>query len=79
MKRWCVSGACRRRWRSAAGEALLEPEPITPLTALRVDDSGRLTYMGQDGARRVIVGHPDLLYRLRLNEQISDEQITDQS
>ena len=52
---------------------LLEPELITPLTALRVDEAGRLTYMGQDGARRVIVGHPDLLHRLRLDEQSSDQ------
>ena len=57
---------------------LLEPEPITPLTALRIDACGRLTYMGQDGVRRVIVGHPDLLHRLTQDEQISDEQIIDE-
>ena len=29
-----------------------------------IDDDGRLTYMGQDGQRRVIVGNPDLLRRI---------------
>ena len=53
---------------------LLEPELITPLTALRVDEAGRLTYMGQDGSRRVIVGNPDLLDRLTQNDPIIDEQ-----
>ena len=53
---------------------LLEPELITPLTALRVDEAGRLTYMGQDGCRRVIVGDPDLLDRLTQNDPIIDEQ-----
>ena len=53
---------------------LLEPELITPLTALRVDDAGRLTYMGQDGCRRVIVGNPDLLDRLMQIDQMIDEQ-----
>ena len=53
---------------------LLEPELITPLTALRVDESGRLTYMGQDGCRRVIVGDPDLLDRLMQNDPIIDEK-----
>jgi len=42
-----------------------EPAPITPLTALRVDEDGRLTYMGQDGQRYVIVGDAELLRRLR--------------
>ena len=40
-------------------------QPITPLTALRVDDDGRLTYMGQDGQRYVIVGDAELLEQLR--------------
>ena len=53
---------------------LLGPELITPLTALRVDDAGRLTYVGQDGCRRVIIGDPDLLDRLMQNDQIMDEQ-----
>ena len=53
---------------------LLGPELITPLTALRVDEAGRLTYMGQDGCRRVIVGDPDLLDRLTQNDPIIDEQ-----
>ncbi len=53
---------------------LLEPELIMPLTALRVDEAGRLTYMGQDGCRRVIIGDPDLLDRLTQNDPIIDEQ-----
>ena len=53
---------------------LLEPESITPLTALIVDASGRLTYVGQDGVRRVIVAHPDLLHRLTQEDQIRDGQ-----
>ncbi len=53
---------------------LLEPELITPLTALRVDEAGRLTYTGQDGCRRVIVGDPDPLDRLTQNDPIIDEQ-----
>lgn len=43
----------------------MDSEPlITPMTALVIDDNGRLTYMGQDGQRRVIVGNPDLLRRI---------------
>ena len=53
---------------------LLEPELITPLTALRIDESGRLTYMGQDGCQRVIVGDPDLLDRLMQSDPIIDER-----
>ena len=39
--------------------------PVTPMTALVVDDQGRLTYIGIDGCRRVIVGDQDVLRRLR--------------
>ena len=39
--------------------------PVTPMTALIVDDDGRLTYVGADGCRRVIVGDSDLLQRLQ--------------
>jgi len=44
-------------------------QPITPLTALRVDEHGRLTYMGQDGQRYVIVGNAELLQRLNEGEE----------
>ena len=39
--------------------------PVTPMTALIVDADGRLTYVGIDGCRRVIVGDADLLQRLQ--------------
>ena len=39
--------------------------PVTPMTALIVDAEGRLTYVGVDGCRRVIVGDADLLQRLQ--------------
>ncbi|MBM5798879.1 MAG: hypothetical protein FJ060_12105 [Cyanobacteria bacterium K_Offshore_0m_m2_072] len=48
-----------------SADSASEPSPITPLTALRVDEDGRLTYMGQDGQRYVIVGDAELLERLR--------------
>ena len=35
------------------------------MTALIVDADGRLTYVGIDGCRRVIVGDADLLQRLQ--------------
>ena len=48
--------------------------PVTPLTALIVDNDGRLTYVGADGCRRVIVGDSDLLQRLQqLRDSQSDE------
>ena len=48
--------------------------PVTPLTALIVDNDGRLTYVGSDGCRRVIVGDSDLLQRLQqLRDLQSDE------
>ena len=40
------------------------------MTALVVDAEGRLTYVGEDGRRRVIVGDRDLLRRV---QQIHDE------
>ncbi|MDB4682316.1 hypothetical protein OAE68_01405 [Synechococcus sp. AH-551-A10] len=44
------------------------------MTALIVDDDGRLTYVGDDGCRRVIVGDSDLLQRLQqLRKQRGDE------
>ncbi|WP_392350605.1 hypothetical protein [Parasynechococcus sp.] len=45
----------------------------TPLTALVVDRDGRLTYMGSDGVRRVILGDPELLKALQ-NIQYRSEQ-----
>ena len=40
-------------------------KPVTPSTAPIVDAEGRFTYIGSDGCRRVIVGDPDLLRRIR--------------
>ena len=46
------------------------------MTALVVDSEGRLTYMGEDGCRRQIVGDPELLVRLRqLQDQDPDVQL----
>ena len=48
--------------------------PVTPMTALVIDADGRLTYMGEDGCRRQIVGDSELLARLRqLQDQGFDE------
>ena len=35
------------------------------MTALVIDADGRLTYMGEDGCRRQIVGDPALVDRIR--------------
>ncbi|AHF63322.1 hypothetical protein Syncc8109_0946 [Synechococcus sp. WH 8109] len=35
------------------------------MTALIIDADGHLTYMGEDGCRRQIVGDPELLARLQ--------------
>lgn len=44
------------------------------MTALTIDADGRLTYMGEDGFRRQIVGDRELLVRLRqLQDQDSDD------
>ena len=54
--------------------AIDESSPVTPMTALVIDADGRLTYMGEDGCRRQIVGDPELLARLRqLQDQVSDD------
>ena len=45
--------------------AIDETSPVTPMTALVIDADGHLTYMGEDGCRRQIVGDPELLARLR--------------
>ena len=44
---------------------MVDPEPITPMTALMLDADGRLSYMAEDGSRRVIVDDPDLFDRLQ--------------
>jgi len=44
---------------------MVDPEPITPMTALMLDADGRLSYMAEDGSRRVIVADPDLFDRLQ--------------
>lgn len=56
-----------------ARAAMEEPLPVTPTTALVVDGDGRLTYMGADGRRRVIVGDADLLRRLQSLQDSVDE------
>lgn len=48
-------------------------DPVTPMTALVVDADGRLTYMGEDGRRRVIVGDQELLDRLQSLRGDSDD------
>ena len=45
--------------------AIDDLSPVTPMTALIIDADGRLTYMGEDGCRRQIVGDLELLRRLR--------------
>ena len=45
--------------------AIDETSPVTPMTALVIDADGHLTYMGEDGCRRQIVGAPELLARLQ--------------
>lgn len=56
-----------------ARPAVEEPLSVTPMTALVVDADGRLTYMGSDGRRRVIVGDADLFRRLRSLHDSADE------
>ena len=48
--------------------------PVIPMTALVIDADGRLTYMGEDGCRRQIVGDSELLARLR---QLQGEDCAD--
>ena len=45
--------------------AIDETSPVTPMTALVIDADGHLTYMGEDGCRRQILGDPELLARLQ--------------
>ena len=53
---------------------MAEQQPVTPMTALRLDQDGRLTYMAEDGSRRVIVGDAELFERLQqLNQEEGDE------
>ena len=49
----------------------LRPEVIR---SARLDQEGRLTYMAEDGSRRVIVGDAELFERLQqLNQEEGDE------
>ena len=43
----------------------MEEELITPSSVLVIDIDGRLTYMGQDGRRRIIIGNSELLQRTK--------------
>ena len=53
--------------------AIDETSPVTPMTALVIDAEGRLTYMGDDGCRRQIVGDLELLARLwQLQAQVHE-------
>ena len=54
--------------------AIDETSPVTPMTALVIDADGHLTYMGEDGCRRQIVGDPELLARL---QQLQEKDCTD--
>ena len=45
--------------------AIDETSPVTPMTALVIDADGHLTYMGEVGCRRQIVGDPELMARLQ--------------
>ena len=45
--------------------AIDETSPVTPMPALVIAADEHLTYMGEDGCRRQIVGDPELLARLQ--------------
>ena len=55
--------------------AIDDLSPITPMTALVIDADGHLTYMGEDGFRRQIVGDPELLARL---QELQGKDCTDE-
>ena len=50
---------------SFMSQAMSDPNPVIPMTALIIDSSGRLTYKGEDGCRRIIIGDAELLQRLQ--------------
>lgn len=50
---------------SFMSQAMSDLNPVIPMTALIIDSSGRLTYMGEDGCRRIIIGDVELLQRLK--------------
>ena len=50
---------------SFMSQAMSDLNPVIPMTALIIDSSGRLTYMGEDGCRRIIIGDAELLKRLQ--------------
>lgn len=60
-------GLCAERMQTGWNEwgIAIDESPITPMTALVIDAYGHLTYMGEDGCRRQIVGDPELLARLQ--------------
>jgi len=69
----CVEAGSRLGHLISKQAVIEEPSPIIPLTALVIDADGRLTYMGEDGCRRQIIGDPALLARLQqLQEQDSN-------
>ena len=53
--------------------SMVDPDPITPMTALTLNQDGQLTYIGEDGCRRVILGDSGLLRRLEQLRQKADE------
>ena len=50
---------------SFMSQAMSDLNPVIPMTALIIDSAGRLTYMGEDGCRRIIIGDAELLQRLQ--------------
>ena len=66
LRLWACAPRGRRLGLSERGHiAIDETPPVTPMTALVIDADGHLTYMGEDGCRRQIVGDPELLARLQ--------------
>ena len=69
----CVEAESRLRNTISKQAVIEESSPVIPMTALVIDADGRMTYMGEDGCRRQIIGDPALLARLQhLQEQDSN-------